>query len=149
MVMAPLVMMPWVMMLETVVMVRMTKAGSGEADDGREDADDGAADNGGGGVDVDERGQLLVDGRLGYALKTGPTSGRNLGHEGTEGKGGGYRTHIRKGTAKVSQGNVGRKPVSARLCRGYHGSQGSAVQRSCGRLLRFHSHPSQTYHLVE
>ena len=44
MVMAPLVMMPWVMMLETVVMVRMTKAGSGEADDGREDANDGAAD---------------------------------------------------------------------------------------------------------
>ena len=80
MVMAPLVMMPWVMMLETVVMVRMTKAGSGEADDGREDADDGAADNGGGGVDVDEQGPLLVDGRLGCALKTGPTSGRNLGH---------------------------------------------------------------------
>ena len=42
MVMAPLVM-PWVMMLETVVMVRMTKAGSGEADDGREDADDEAS----------------------------------------------------------------------------------------------------------
>ena len=80
MVMAPLVMMPWVMMLETVVMVRMTKAGSGEADDGREDADDEAARNGGGGVDADERGQLLVDGRLGCALKTGPTSGRNLGH---------------------------------------------------------------------
>ena len=65
------------MMLETVVMVRMTKAGRGEADDGRED---GAADNGGGGVDVDEQGPLLVDGRLGCALKTGPTSGRNLGH---------------------------------------------------------------------
>ena len=50
--MAPLVMMPWVMMLKMVVMVRMTKAGSGEADDGREDADDGAADNGGGGVEL-------------------------------------------------------------------------------------------------
>ena len=78
--MAPLVMMPWVMMLKMVVMVRMTKAGSGDADDGREDADDEAADNGGGGVDVDEQGPLLVDGCLGCALKTGPTSGRNLGH---------------------------------------------------------------------
>ena len=78
MVMAPLVMMPWVMMLETVVMVRMTKAGSGAADGGHEVADDEAARNGGGGDDADERGPLLVDGRLGCALKTGPTSGRNL-----------------------------------------------------------------------
>ena len=43
-------------------------------------ANDEAADSGGGGVDVDEQGPLLVDGRLGCALKTGPTSGRNLGH---------------------------------------------------------------------
>ena len=68
------------MMLKMAVMVRMTKAGSGDADGGHEDADDEAADNGGGGVDVDEQGPLLVDGRLGCALKTGPASGRNLGH---------------------------------------------------------------------
>ena len=43
---------------------------------------------------------------------------KNLAAWAPKGKYGGYRLHNRKVTAKVSQGNVGRKPVSARLCKG-------------------------------